>query len=171
MHDASHGSIATVNSGHKYLNDVIGMMCSWAFPLPYYPFKYMVGYISVLFNPRSSHLTSSDQISWVWLTRRSISLYYQLLLSILTNSTCNIISGRMFQARYVKSHSHRSQGASCLTVTHLPSTLHLTPAGPRHVHSGGPLVPPAAQVDDDRIPVLQTIPPPRYQRSPRVHRQ
>ncbi len=42
MHDSAHGSIATVNSGHKYLNDCIGLMCSWTYPLPYYAFKYMV---------------------------------------------------------------------------------------------------------------------------------
>jgi beta-carotene hydroxylase len=39
MHDASHGSIATVGSGHRYINDAVGVIAGVCFPLPYYAFK------------------------------------------------------------------------------------------------------------------------------------
>lgn len=41
MHDASHGSIATVKSGHRYLNDLIGVLSGLCFPIPYYAFKFL----------------------------------------------------------------------------------------------------------------------------------
>ena len=40
MHDACHGSIASVGSGHHYLNDAIGFLSSALFPAPYYAFKF-----------------------------------------------------------------------------------------------------------------------------------
>jgi hypothetical protein len=41
MHDATHSSIATVKSGHKYINYVIGTVCGWMFTFPFEAFKYM----------------------------------------------------------------------------------------------------------------------------------
>jgi beta-carotene hydroxylase len=41
MHDASHGSIATVRSGHRYLNDTVGVLSGLCFPIPYYAFKFL----------------------------------------------------------------------------------------------------------------------------------
>lgn len=41
MHDAAHGSIFTVNSGCRALNDVTGTISGLCFPLPYYAFKYL----------------------------------------------------------------------------------------------------------------------------------
>ena len=40
MHDACHGSIATVKSGVRWLNDFIGTLCACVFPAPYAAFKY-----------------------------------------------------------------------------------------------------------------------------------
>jgi beta-carotene hydroxylase len=41
MHDAAHGSIATVNSGCRWLNDFVGIVCGLAFPSPFPAFKYI----------------------------------------------------------------------------------------------------------------------------------
>lgn len=41
MHDAAHGSIFTVGSGYRILNDIVGVICGLAFPLPFYAFKYL----------------------------------------------------------------------------------------------------------------------------------
>jgi beta-carotene hydroxylase len=41
MHDAAHGSIFSVNSGLRPLNDWVGIVCGFSFPLPFYAFKYL----------------------------------------------------------------------------------------------------------------------------------
>lgn len=41
MHDASHGSVATVRSGHRYINDTVGLLAGLCFPIPYFAFKYL----------------------------------------------------------------------------------------------------------------------------------
>ena len=41
MHDAAHGSIFTVASGYREMNDYVGILCSLCFPLPFFAFKYL----------------------------------------------------------------------------------------------------------------------------------
>jgi hypothetical protein len=41
MHDATHSSIATVKSGHGYLNYLVGSVSGWMFPMPFEAFKWM----------------------------------------------------------------------------------------------------------------------------------
>ena len=39
MHDAVHGSVATVKGGQKWLNLAVGIISAWNFPIPYVGFK------------------------------------------------------------------------------------------------------------------------------------
>lgn len=89
MHDAAHGSLATVASGWKILNNVIGILTSCCFPLPFPAFRYLH-----LMHHKHTNDTQMDPDAWAgqgpawmlplrWTTieMRYYSIYFPILFT------------------------------------------------------------------------------------------
>ena len=89
MHDAAHGSLATVASGFKILNTLFGILTSCCFPLPFPAFRYLH-----LMHHKHTNDTKLDPDAWAgqgswwmlpfkWMTieLRYYSIYFPILFT------------------------------------------------------------------------------------------